>query len=146
MAFSGCSPRHLDWIKLCPNIYNIYYWNRILLNMLYSKFFIWVFLFVLLFFFSTRNYWYKWINVGKYLQPGLLQSVGSQRVGHNWVTEQQQILRAWHRKLYVKMIWVCQTKWKTGILDMVKAIYFCIWFRNCQTLYKFHMEKMNCFS
>ena len=32
-----------------------------------------------------------------------------------------------------------------GLLDMVKAIYFCIWFRNCQTLYKFHMEKINYF-
>ena len=85
--------RHLDWIKLCPNIYNRYYWNWILLNMLHTKCFSFEFFICFAFFFSTRNYWYKWINVGKYWRFTLLQSVGSQRVGHNWATEQQQILR-----------------------------------------------------
>lgn len=32
-----------------------------------------------------------------------------------------------------------------GNPDTFKAIYFCIWFRNRQTLYKFHMEKINDF-
>ena len=85
--------RHLDWIKLCPNIYNTYYWNWILLNMLHTKSFSFeFFVYLFFFFFSTRNYWYKWINVGKYLEPGLLQSTRSQRIEHNWATK-QQILR-----------------------------------------------------
>ena len=32
-------------------------------------------------------------------------------------------------------------KMKDGHPRHGQGIYFCIWFRNCQTLYKFHMEK-----
>ena len=34
----------------------------------------------------------RWWRTGK---PGLLQSMGSQRVGHDWATEQQQQLLLW---------------------------------------------------
>ena len=36
---------------------------------------------------SFRINWWRWWRTGK---PGVLQSVGSQRVRHNWATEQQQ--------------------------------------------------------
>ena len=32
-------------------------------------------------------------EIGKDRKSGMLQSMGLQRVGHNWVTEQQQIKR-----------------------------------------------------
>ena len=35
---------------------------------------------------SLSKLW-RWLRTGK---PGVLQSMESQRVGHNWVTEQQQ--------------------------------------------------------
>ena len=36
----------------------------------------------------------RWWRTGK---PGVLQSVRSQRVGHNWATEQQQSVNKWER-------------------------------------------------
>ena len=35
----------------------------------------------------------RWWRIGK---PGMLQSMGSQRVGHNWATEQQLIIPGWN--------------------------------------------------
>ena len=40
--------------------------------------------------FNSMNMSVRWLRTGK---PGVLQSMGSQRVGHDWETEQQQNLR-----------------------------------------------------
>ena len=44
---------------------------------------------------SLTQWTWVWANSGRWWrtgEPGVLQSMESQRVGHNWVTEQQQIL------------------------------------------------------
>ena len=43
---------------------------------------------------SVTQWTYIWANSGtqwRTREPGMLQSMGSQRLGHNWVTEQQQL-------------------------------------------------------
>ena len=43
---------------------------------------------------DSKDIW-VWANSGRWWRtgrPGMLQSMGSQRVGHNWVTEQQHLL------------------------------------------------------
>ena len=43
---------------------------------------------------SLTQWTWVWISSGRWWRtgkPGMLQSTGSQRVGHNWATEQQQI-------------------------------------------------------
>ena len=44
---------------------------------------------------SPTQWTWVWVNSGSWWwtgRPGVLQSMGSQRVGHNWATEQQQWL------------------------------------------------------
>ena len=44
---------------------------------------------------SPMQWTWTWANFGRWWgtgRPGVLQSMGSQRVGHNWVTERQQSL------------------------------------------------------
>ena len=60
---------------------------------------------------SSGNWW--WIG-----RPGVLQSIRSQRVGHDWVTElnwPQHELWGWHRlmciKVHVGCVWVLQVMW-----------------------------------
>ena len=43
---------------------------------------------------------------GRTGKPGVLQSMGSQRVKHDWVTEQQKILRHWDMKKKDTKMWV----------------------------------------
>ena len=48
---------------------------------------------------SSAQWTWVWANLGRYWRTGktgVLQSTGSQRVGHNWVTEQQTITK-YHR-------------------------------------------------
>ena len=48
------------------------------------------FFFFLLSLLRTHEYWCFWVNSGSWWwtgRPGVLQSMGSQRVGHDWVTE-----------------------------------------------------------
>ena len=43
---------------------------------------------------SSTQWTWVWANSGRQWRtgkPGVLQSMGSQRVGHNWATEQQQL-------------------------------------------------------
>ena len=44
---------------------------------------------------SPTQWTWVWANSGRWWRtgkPGMLQSMGSQRVGHNWATKQQQII------------------------------------------------------
>ena len=47
---------------------------------------------------SLMQWTWTWANSGRWWgteRPGMLQSMGSQRVGHNWVVEQQQEQNVW---------------------------------------------------
>ena len=48
---------------------------------------------------SLTQWTWVWVNSGRWWRtgkPGMLQSMGSQRVGHDWVTEQQQ--HYWYKR------------------------------------------------
>ena len=50
---------------------------------------------------SPTRWTWLWVNSGSWWRtgrPGVLQSMGSQRVGHDWVTEQQHITNGHHVK------------------------------------------------
>ena len=84
----------------------------------------------------------RWWRTGK---PGLLQSMGLQRVGHNWATEQQQhyplitadigpcaMLGNIFLKLY--LIWILKKRLKRNVtflhlsvLGKVNYCYLCFW-------------------
>ena len=47
---------------------------------------------------SLTQWTWTWENSGRWCgagRPGMLQSIGSQRVGHDWATEQQQQQQRW---------------------------------------------------
>ena len=55
----------------------------------------------------TQETW-VWANSRRWWRtekPGMLQSTGSQRVGHNWATEQQQVVSGSGGKLWLKLKW-----------------------------------------
>ena len=64
---------------------------------------------------SPTQWTWVWANSGRWWRtgkPGVLQSMGSQRVGHNWATEQQQQeetvqLRRKRKKEYPENIFLC---------------------------------------
>ena len=68
---------------------------------------------------SLTQWTWIWANCGRQWRigkPGMLQSMGSQRVGHNLVTEQQQCLQfaCWVKgvnfpKLFLQKIWLIYT-------------------------------------
>ena len=50
---------------------------------------------------SPTQWIWIWVNSGRWWRtgkPGVLQSMGSQRVGHGWVTEQQQ--HCWYKRYF----------------------------------------------
>ena len=58
---------------------------------------------------SNRSWW--WIG-----KPGMVQSLGSQRVGHNWT--ELTISKTWVKSLKVKVAQLCQTLRLHGLLYM----------------------------
>ena len=60
--------------------------------------------------FPTQWIW-VWANSGRRTgKPGMLQSMGSQRVRHNWVTEQQiPQTSLWAHRHFVLILFVCRT-------------------------------------
>ena len=59
---------------------------------------------------SLTQWTWVWANPGRWWRtrkPGVLQSMGSQRVGHNWVTEQQQSF-SWCYFYEVICLWMDQ--------------------------------------
>ena len=76
---------------------------------------------------SLTQWTWVWANSGRWWRarkPGVLQSMGSQRVGHNWATEPQQ--PAAHRTDSLSL-WCCQkTSWvsmETGKQSIVNAFW-----------------------
>ena len=55
----------------------------------------------------------RWWRTGR---PGMLQYMGSQRVGHGWVTEQQQVVFIFAIRCLSRVFcsWVSHSKWSLG--------------------------------
>ena len=64
---------------------------------------------------SLRQWTWTWANFGRWWgtqSPGVLQSMESQRVRHDWATEQQQLLLvSLDLKMVVLLNWLCQRLW-----------------------------------
>ena len=68
---------------------------------------------------SLTQWTWIWANSGKQWrtgEPGTLQSIQLQRVGHGWVTEQQQI----HIEVLIPSTSQCELIWKWDLADAVK--------------------------
>ena len=68
-------------------------------------------------------------------KPGVLQSLGSQRVGHGWATEQQQqIFTKFKGQNRIKNLYYLENPWSiclpfcTHLLIPESATFICIWF------------------
>ena len=67
---------------------------------------------------SPMQWTWNWANLGGWWgteRPGMLQSMGSQRVRHDWVTEQQK-----------SDMWVNQWSYKIAAMHSVLQINFCL--------------------
>ena len=57
----------------------------------------------------------RWWRTGK---PGVLQSTGSQKVGHNWETEQQQQIQYRERAcFFLVLFFFLPSLWKSGMIE-----------------------------
>ena len=84
-------------------------------------------------------------------EPGSLQSMGSQRVGHDWVTEHMHLPKGFFYSWHWFVIFMVQPKWLKGLLifltvtlkDMNNRLannYFKIQTDNCLFFYKGHIQ------
>ena len=54
---------------------------------------------------SPTQWTWVWLNSGSWWwaeRPGMLQSLGSQRVGHNWATD---LTKFWNQEVWILQIW-----------------------------------------
>ena len=65
---------------------------------------------------SSRRWW----RTGK---PGVLQSLGSQRVGHDWATERQNGTHVCipYKRLKLKPNFLCDGLWRCGLQEMTSS-------------------------
>ena len=76
------------------------------------------------------NGWWVWVNSRSWWwtgRPGMLQFMGSQRVGHNWATELNwtelnKILIVWKVSFSYSQQEKSWTNWKSSILRFVKGL------------------------
>ena len=81
---------------------------------------------------SSTQWTWVWANSGRQWRtrkPGLLQSMGSQRVGHDWATEQQQhscsdIYHDCNRFLFVILVFVSFAPLFTCLLCFLKKYIY----------------------
>ena len=64
---------------------------------------------------SSGSWWWT----GK---PGVLQSVGSQRVGHDWPTE-----LSWTESLFTELLWTCYAFWDKKLVRLGRKMKLKTW-------------------
>ena len=77
---------------------------------------------------SLTQWTWVWANSGRFWRTGkcgtgkcgVLQSMGSQRVGHNWVTEQQQWINRWMKEYVHRLLCLHTQSFPTN--NLVKGV------------------------
>ena len=75
---------------------------------------------------SLTQWMWVWVNFGRWWRtrkPGVLQSMGSQRVRHDWVTETRDVQRAGKMLFLDASPWRCfWIRWTFELMDWVKQL------------------------
>ena len=80
----------------------------------------------------TRWTW-VWVNSGSWWwtgRPGVLQSMGSQRVGHDWATELNYVCIYWsitYCFLFLDFIWMIPSSMNYSAVFSLNAIFWDLW-------------------
>ena len=94
---------------------------------------------------SPTQWTWVWVNCGSWWwtgRPGMLQSMGSQRVRHDWATEQQQSLNREEEPLALdlKLRWDCGGIWYSGDSSQWMKYGFRIWLRKRWNVVRFLVQ------
>ena len=89
---------------------------------------------------SPTQWTWVWVNSGSWRwtgKPGVLQSMGSQRVRHDWATELN-----WH-KSHSKLIYFISSSKFSSFLSPIASTLFCLYFFLPQSCFK-HLHQELC--